>query len=385
MRDVSDEPDYLARAKPDFDPNDFRQVVKDVFALEYGLTKDYQIADLVGRDRSRISQMFKRPERVKPETIQLLLSHIAAPRNRERVVEAWKKVHAPDPGLRSSSGSEIGDRVTKATRSRIDRLVRLEKLPLAARLSYQAAVKASDGDLRETLLDRAYFLHQRLDRPGVAMSIARHVAVGARKRREPHREAAAHFMRVRILIGLADASAEELMPCLDEAEALVRGIERPEKKEYLTVDAAVISSMRESVAVELMVRGRMEIDEDFVRSVRTRRVAEARSSKEYQRKFGCYVMAARCYLLLGDAFGADEMLEKAYRSGHAKNLHLAPIASLMKSRIMEATETPEERAEYLLEVVKTCAASNDIYHLRLAEGDLARVQAGRFPAFVKLD
>ncbi|MGV3615293.1 MAG: hypothetical protein ACO1SV_08160 [Fimbriimonas sp.] len=379
---MDDEPDYLARAQPDFDPGELRHVVKDVFALEYGVTKDYQIADIVGRDKSRISQLFSHPEKAKPETIEWLVSHIKNPRNRERVVEAWARVHGPDVGAKGASDRYIGETVTEVTRKRIDRLIRLEQLPLAARLSFEAAQKAGEGTLRETLLDRAYFLHQRLDRPGTAMAVARLVALGARRRGEPHREAGAAYMRCRILLGLADATADELLPGLDAALILLRGLGDGDPTEYLTATTGMVESLRDDVLVALMERGRYALDEEHVRRVLGRCVAEGKRAKQYQRRFGSYLMASRCALLLGNPFQAEEFLEKAFRSGYEKNLHLYQATGVVKSRIMAATGTAEERADYLFGVLGNCSAGGDAYHRRLAEWDMARVQSEMFPPAV---
>jgi len=105
--------DYLAGTQPYENPASFERVVKEAFLLELDCSQNQDIADVLGVDKSRISQIFGSPSNLKPETIQKLLDHLKSKEHKRMIVEAWMRECFGDEILHQTGQPTVGKRITE--------------------------------------------------------------------------------------------------------------------------------------------------------------------------------------------------------------------------------------------------------------------------------
>ncbi len=355
--------------------------MREAFLLEHGITQNQEIADLVGRHKSRISQIFKDTAKLEPETVRDLLSHLTEPRNRRRILRAWILEAIGEDIDRTPRSESLGHAATPKVLRRIDRQIRESRLYAAARLSMEAYSKTDDRELEEQLLDRAYFTRQRLDEASSAMAVARIIANRSVASGERRRLAAAHLYRLRILIGLADSRPDEISMIFDLIDTLLAAsppIPTPAPPYSLARETSV-AFMRISSHVTFVERGVIDPNEEMLRNSVPTFLKVASTAKDYQSRYQALQTAARIHLALGETFQAQECLEKAFLSGEAKNLNVYEMSGLIQGRIAKVAEGPEAARRYLSAVRRNCVASEDRYHGRLADYDLTRIESDLFP------
>lgn len=379
--DEHEEPDYLVVAKPEKDPHSFPNVVREAYALEYGFTKDEQIGDLLGRDKSLISQVFgKDPKKLTVHTIEQLLERLVTSESKSRIVTAWTQACFGECLASAKPKDMVGDKVSDKTLRRIDRQLREHRLFPALRVAFQAAHKTEDYGLRQQFLDRAYFAAQRLDEPHIMMEMAAQIYRDAKKAADPLRLATGQSNRARALLMVADIRPDEIDVALNRLEHLLQGFKPPDPHPpYVLASPRTLDSMRLSALITFTERGVVEPDEEALRTALaflTKRL-KARASQEV--KFRDHIAAARLCVLLNEGFLAQEHIEKAFRSGDVKNIHVFPICSLHQGRVMKLTESPQAAYLYLWKVNKTATEGLDFYHKRITHWELTRLANELFP------
>lgn len=375
MRREDQEADYLVPTQLEVDPEAFPQVIAEAFRLEYGVKQNQEFAEILGFDKSRVSQIFKDPENLKPESIRHLLSCFKRKATRTRILKAWNKI-AFDEALSSPKRGKITsgeqDAVAMKTLMQMFRQARLER---ASKLAHEMSRRGSTLAIREQALDMLCWAHQRLDQPGQAMAAARRVIEGARKRNEPHREARGHLFRARILIGLADSKPAEFDPVLDAAEQLASQPNPPINPEYAIGTPAMVAQYRINSRVTFMERGILPIDDELLERVLQLCQKEAKSERTYQKRYQAWQMISRVHLLRGEHFAAAEAIDKAFASGEMKNLNALEMSALLTSRVHAETEVTDIAIRYLTRTAKRCHDFEDRYHQRLVEWQLARLHS----------
>lgn len=376
MQHGDEELDYLAGAQPFDDPESFERVVKEVYLLEFDCVQNQDIADVLGVDKSRISQIFSDPSKLKPETIQNLISHPRSKENKRRIVEAWMRDCFGKDILHQTGEPLVGKRVTEKTIRRVDRQIRESRLTLAAKTAMEAAERTEDDVMRERLLDRAFFARQRLDQPGQAMRIARLITEGALSRGDLRRAASGFCFAGRVMRGMADAKERETIHLFDRAEALLAMSEPlpSPSPPYVMVTYEVLKVERINVIITLMERDQIIRDDGLIEKLIARIEARLRAVKSYQEKSRLAQLLARMHLLVDQAFLAEELLEQSFKSGEIKNLNAYEVSGVINARIIAKRTSIEESAAYLDRVIENCTESLDLYHRRLAEYDLARLE-----------
>ncbi len=371
-----EELNYLAGAQPFDDPESFERVVKEVYLLEFDCNHNQDIADVLGLDKSRPSQIFGNPSILKPETIQNLLDPLRSKENKRRIVEAWMRECFGKDILQRSGDPLVGKKITEKTIRRIDRQIRESRLTLAAKTSIEAAQRTDDPVMRERLLDRAFHTLQRLDQPGQAMRIARIIAESATKLGDLRRAATGFYFAGRVMRGMADAKERETIHLLDRAEALLAMSEPLAKPAppYVMVTYEVLEVERINVIITLMERNQIIRDDGLIAKLKARIEVRAKSVKAYPEKFRLNQLLARMYLLLDDGFSAEELLEQSFKSGEIKNLNAYEVSGVINARIIANRVSAEASAAYLDRVIENCAESLAFYHRRIAEYDLARLE-----------
>lgn len=381
MRHESEEPDYLAGTQLEVDPHSFIQVVREAFLLEHGCIERQDIGRVLNVDKSRITQIFGDPKKLKPESIQKLLDHLSNKSHQRRILKAWMRECFGVDVADRSIGTLTGDMVGEKTLRRIDRQIRQSRLWSAAQIATEAIRKTQDQDLREQLLDRAFMVRQRLDEPGQAMSVAKVIALGAQRRGEMRRLGAAHMFRARVLIAMPDSKPSELQPVLEEVAKAIDGLgpipsERPP---YFLANEPALASLHLTTKLTFMERGMIKASEQNLREMLSRVQLDLSKRATYQHRFFDHIIASRIHLLLGETFQAQEHVDQAFASGGVKNLNAVETCGLAQARIFQVSESPEVARDHLKGVIRTCSQSLDHYHKRLAETDLARLESSMFP------
>lgn len=377
-----EERDFLVRAQPEVDPESFEQAVREAFLQERDALQNQDIAEDLGVDKSRVSQIFGDPAALDTKSMDRIMARVEGPEHRRKILRAWVKArYGTDPG-ESNRGRLVGERVSERILRRIDRQIRESRLEAAARTSAEALGKTDDATLREQLLDRAFHARQRLDAPGRAMAVARLIALGAARRGDARRLAAAHLDRARVLMSLPDARPEEVLPALDLAARLVAGqppVSDPPPP-YVIATEERIAAARTAVRIGFMERGLVKRDEAFLREALAGLLKRGKAKVPYQARYHALQTAARVHLLLGETAAAQEALERAFGAGGLKNLQAYEMCGLIQGRILAEAEGPERAARYIGVVRGNCLRNGDRYHARLADHDLARLESSLFPA-----
>src|SRR4028119_2449423 len=134
-----DEPDYLARTQLPYDPGSFSRAVKEAFHLEHGCIENQDIAAVLGVDNSRISQIFKNPEKLKPESIKNLTDALKSRKHQRRIIRAWLLESLDVDIEKRPRGPLVGSEVSEKTLKRVDRQIREQRLIVAAYTAREAA------------------------------------------------------------------------------------------------------------------------------------------------------------------------------------------------------------------------------------------------------
>lgn len=364
--------DYLAPAQLEINPSNFVQVVKEVYQVEFGVTEHQEIAEIIGVDKSRVSQVFKGAYDLQPKSLRALLEPVKKKSHRRAILKAWNALAFGEEIMAPSKARLTSVPPNQKALDRVDRMIREMRLDVAAGLARDIAEAATDHNIRERALDLGYWCNQRLDEPHKAMHCAKKIIEGARERQEPFREACGHLYRIRILIGLADSKPVEIVPLLEVADALAASPPVDSAPPYRLGYRSTVATYRESSRVTFMERGTIPRSQPFLEALRTKSLQEAKSSRHYQKKYHAWQLVSRIELLLGNTFAAAEAVDKAFETKKLYNLNALEMSGLLMGRVM-AEDDPISACGYLKEVSENCSASKDLYHKRLVDWKLTRV------------
>jgi hypothetical protein len=377
---VGDDVDYLAPAQLGVDPDAFQQVVREAFRLEHDCVHSQDIADVLGVDKSRVSQIFKHPEALKAETIQRIVHALNSAVHRKRIIRAW---------MRACFGSEFDDRsgaprlgavVTAQTLRQIDRQIREFRLTRALETVAEALLKVQDELLRELVLDRSFYLQLRLGLPGQAMNTARTIAESGRQLNEQRRRATGFMLRSRILISMQSAEPAQVESSILQLEEQLGGcqpISSPQPPYLLATDSAP-KRLRENALLTFAERGKVRLEELELRAILEVHLDAARKSQPYQKRFGHLHVAARVHMLLNEPFQAQELIERSFKSGELKNLQALEVCGLLEARALRSLEPSRDTITRYERLAQNCLASQDFQHLAIAECERAHLESAQF-------
>lgn len=383
-RNENEEPDYLALAQLSFDHRSFVERVREAFLLEYGAKFDYEIASILGRDKSRIAQILKNPERIEAQTIRYLVEALKRPKHRREIVDAWIEICFGDSAGTAGDRARLGDVVSEKTVRRIGRMIRQRRLLEASQLSLEALQAPCESVLRMQIEDRAFLSLRRLDEPGKAMMIARLTAEHAIEVGNRRRFATALSMRVR-----AALHAFEIMKVDDVFDTLAKAAELLEHAEpapsppppFLLVTLGDLAFDRIVASLTFAQRGLLDLSDEVLTQWLDTFIAKARKPGSHRSRSSWLRMASHTALQLGKTFQAQELLEQSYRAGGEGNyfLNRTEMAGLIEGKILSLTN-PSEGSEYFAKVAENCAATSDRYHQRIAEWERVRLELSLFPS-----
>lgn len=372
--------DFLASTQLSYDPDSFARVVKEAFQFEHSCVENQDIAEVLGVDKSRVSQILNSPERLKADTISNLIEHLENDKNRYRILWAWIR-ECTGIDIRALPGGRfIGRTINQATLDRFSGQVKEGRHLFTAREAFKAAMAATDPSIREPLLDQAFFAQKKLATPGRAMKTARVIVEGAVERREPHRVAAGQLFRARILLDLPQVQPAEIWTVVERAARCLDGSpERPEAR-YITASSRNIENFRIGATLSFLERKSKHATLDSLESIQSNLQKSLKgSSLKYQDRFQRHLYSARAYLLEGKTFQAEEHLDKAHAIARRKNLDATELCAPIQARILEVTETPEQVVQFLESASSAAIDSFDLEFRRTIEWELARVENNSFP------
>ena len=110
------------------------------------------------------------------------------------------------------------------------------------------------------------------------------------------------------------------------------------------------------------------------------RAGKVTPSDTVTRRAGVFHLEARIHLALGQFTAAEEALERSFVVGELKSLSVGAKSGVVQGRILTARGEIEAAIGYYERVVMLCESERNLYHLRLAERDLAILKAQQFPA-----
>lgn len=371
--------DYLAPAQLEVDPNSFESTVREAYRLEHDCIQRQDIAEVLGVDKSRISQIFKNPEKLKPETIHSLLQPLRSAAHRKRIVRAWTRTCFGNDFEEAKQHTRLTV-VSQQTIKQIDRQVKEYRLWTALEVVEEALSMTKDPFLTDLLLDRAYFLQFRLNLPGHAMTTARHIAAQGFERREARRHAMGYAMRARILISLLNSTPGEVDRAVRDVERLVQTCSPlyPPIPKYLVAKDSAAAGLRENALLTFAERGIGEVSQGELWAILAAHRAAAKPSQSYQSRFEHLHIAARCLNLLGEPFQALELIDQSFAAGTLKNVNALELCGLLQARLLAKTEDHETAASHYRSVSRNCGATQDLRHRLLAETELARLESSAF-------
>jgi tetratricopeptide (TPR) repeat protein len=375
-REENEAADYLAPTKLGTKISGFSEAVSEAYLLEHGAKQRQEIAQVLGKGKARVSQIYGDPQVLKVDTVRLLLEPIKGARHRRRIVDAWTDACFGD--LLSSGTRQLtaSGKVTDRIMLRVDRMIRQKRLREAIDLSSEILSKASPVAEQEILLDRMFMAHFFLDEHGAAMSIAQRVMERARERNEPLREASGMFRKARLMTASNAFTLPQLETVYDACERLLENQPPAIPPPYNLATKARVRQSRISARITCGERTG-DSNEAELRDLVKALLSEPQRGGTLNDKYWRVFTAARCLGLLGEYFRALELLDEAMALGKKGLVYAQEECGVLYGRFMAATEREEEALAFLTSMSERCRTHADRYHQRILEGEILKIEAGR--------
>jgi tetratricopeptide (TPR) repeat protein len=375
-REENEAADYLAPTKLASKISSFSEVVSEAYLLEHGAKQRQEIAQVLGKGKARVSQIYGDPQVLKVDTVRLLLEPIKGARHRRRIVDSWTDACFGDLLTSGSRHLTSSGKVTDRTMLRVDRMIRQKRLREALDLSSEILLKAQQIAEQEILLDRMFMAHFFLDEHGAAMSITRRVIERARERKEPLREASGVMRKARLMTASNAFSLGQLEGVYDECERLLQNPAPAQAPPYNLATKARVRQSRLSARITCSERTG-DINEVELRDLIQTLLTEPQRGGTLNNKYWRVFTAARCLGLLGEYFQAFELLDEAMALGKRGLVYAQEECGVLYGKFMAATERREEALQFLSAMSERCRTHADRYHQRLLEGEILRIEAGK--------
>lgn len=361
----------LALTQLPHDPGSFASVVSEVFLLEYGAKSQVEIAEILGKNKSRVTQVFGDPTKLKADTIKMLLEPLESRANKKRIVDAWvKEVFGEDVNARRH-GARIRTASPKTLR-RVDRMIREWRTRESASLALEALNKTENVALQEQFLDRLYYSRFLLGEIGYAMSVCRLILERARLRKDELREAGALLRQARLLVLLPETKPEDVEPYFQKVEAALAMNPGVKPSEVLIATPELLYETRLGILCTFVERGHLSVEDAGLKDhlVTLRNILE-KKPKLHQR-YWAHLMSSRISLILDQLFQAQEHLDAARSLAGDKFPHAREEVGVLYGRLLIARGEIEEAIKFLHQQSLYCQRRGDRFHGRLTEEELLR-------------
>lgn len=377
MPQEPEEIDYLAGAKLRSKEQSFAEVTREAFLLAHQCLQDQDIAEEMGLSGGRISQMLKEPAKLKPETIHKILACFESRVHRRNILKAWQKECFGEE-LQTGSDGLVGDVIDQTTIRRIDRLIRQVRPDRALAIAREALACETEPSIRRSLLDRAFNLTLRLDLMGDAMQVALTLYEWGRDEKNAEMMAAGLAMKARILRSIDGSNLETIQAVLAEVESLLQAMPPsggPSK--HITATERLLQNEHIAAVLRFPTEGREA--EAFLRESLGAVRAQRDPSDPPSAKANSFHLEARLFMALSEPFPAEEALDKSFAAGELKSLSMGAKTGILKAKLLAARGEIEEAIAYYECLSRLCEEERNLYHLRLAQHDLALLLGRMFP------
>lgn len=362
----------LALTQLPHDPGSFASVVSEVYLLEYGAKTQLEIAEVIGKNKSRVTQVYGDPTKLKVDTIQMLLEPLESKANKKRIVDAWVREVFGDEIKTSRYIKRIRGAATPKTLRRVDRMIREWRTRDSAVLAFEALTKAEDYILQEQLLDRLYYSRFLLGEIGYCMSVCRVIAERARQRGDELREASAYLRQTRLVALLPETRPEDLESLFERVEAILARNEPSGSKEFLIATPELLHQTRLGTLCTFVERKHVTVEEakfsDHVQFLQ----AQIKKKLSLHNRYWAHLMLGRMYLILGQLFQAQEHLEQARALAGDKLPHAREEVGVLYGRLLAAGGEYQEALSFLRAQSLLCHRRGDRFHQILTDQELLR-------------
>ena len=315
MAETSSDIDYLVGTKPYPKIPSFAEEVREAFALERGCLKDQDIAKLLSMSPGRVSQILNQPEILKAETVQRIIGSLTSVIHRKNILKAWQRECFGDELAEGDPTTLIAETGIASTIKRIDRLVRTMRPDRALKVTEQALRSDHEPEFRRLLLDRAFYLYQRLDQSGDAMGVAQKLYNWGKEDGSREKIATALAMRVRILRSIDGVSAKVLSSAYGDAREVIGTlpIPKPGASPHITATPQMIK--REHLTNVLTYEEWHGGADSFLEESLTAVESSMSPEDSSQKKSSSFYLQARIHLALRNYFKAEDILEESFQKG----------------------------------------------------------------------
>lgn len=364
----------LARAQLPHDPGSFASVVSEVYLLEYGAKTKVEIAEVLGKNKSRVTQVYGDATKLKVETIKMLLEPLESKANKKRIVDAWTREVFGEDIKSTKRGKRIRGAATSKTLRRVDRMIREWRTLDSALLAFEAFTKAESYDLQEQLLDRLYYSRFLLNEPGYCMSVCRVIAERAKKCGDELREASAHLRQARLLVLLPETRPEDVESLFERVEAILARNEPRRASECLLATPFSLRQTKLGVLCTFVERGHFSIEDAKLTNQLNWLRAEVKAKRPLQDRYWAHLMISRIGLILEQFFEAEEHLEQARLLAGDKLPHAREEAAVLYGKLLIARGKYDEALSFLRAQSLFCYRRGDLFHRAVTDQMLVSLQ-----------
>lgn len=356
------------------DPHSFSSVVSEVYLLEYGAKSQVEIAEVLGKNKSRVTQVYGDAAKLKVDTIKMLLEPLESRANKKRIVNAWVREVFSDDIKTSRYAKRIRGSATPKTLRRVDRMIREWRTRDSAVLAFEAFTKAEDYTLQEQLLDRLYYSRFLLGEIGYCMSVCRLIAERAKASGDELREASAYLRQARLLVLLPETHPEDLESLFERIEAILARKEPSRKTEFLEATPELLYQTRLGTLCTFVERKHANIDDAKLSEHMQMLQTKLKKKLSLHNRYWAHFMLGRIHLILGQLFQAHEHLEQARELAGDKLPHTREELGVLYGRLLAARGEYQEALSFLRAQSLLCYRRGDKFHQLLTESEMLRVR-----------
>lgn len=370
MDRVEREFDYLARAQLRPEQLSFAEAVMEAFSVEHGCRTQTQVAKVIGKHKSLITQNFSNPGSLDPVSVENYTSKLFSPGYKQAILDAWMAARFKDVASENGAAIQIRGSITEVTLTRIGILVKKGRLGVAIQAIEDAIQRVKDRVIKERLFDLAAAVYYRLGRIGDAIGIAREIIEQAQARLDAKREAFGHWVAVQVMLALPEISVRVVDAALDRIDALVKKnpLPRSTTKPYNSIDLFLATTARMSARVTFAERGQVRLKPQELQVMLAWVELIDLTKLRREKRVALAILAARLLLLHGRPMSAERWLDRLYiEGGPAEVQELARL----RARASAAVDG-DDMAPFLRRLSATCFRSGEVGLGLQIQQDLAR-------------
>lgn len=355
-------------------PSSFASVVSEVYLLEYGAKTQLEIAEVIGKNKSRVTQVYGDPTKLKADTIKMLLEPLESRANKKRIVDAWVREVFGEEIQSSRYAQRIRGSATPKTLRRVDRMIREWQTRDSAVLAFEAFTKAEDQTLQEQLLDRLYYSRFLLGEIGYCMSVCRVIAERARQRGDELREASAYLRQARLVALLPETRPEELESLFERVEAILARNECSSNPDVLEATPELFYQTRIGTLCTFVERKHRTAEGAKLAEHAQRLQVQLKKKLSLHNRYWVHLMLGRIYLILGELFQAQEHIEQARELAGDKLPHAREEVGVLYGRLLVARGEHQEALSFLRAQSLLCYRRGDRFHQALTDQEIVRTE-----------